>query len=255
MFIVLTSIHFNVLSPISDQNFIFSNLYPRSSRNELFEVDESEFLEEVRRAIRINGRDSIVDAILFDTGEDEGLNRRHSGIWNSGEESETDSSEDEFGERGSSSDEDVGEEDSIDNEAEVNNDRVKLHDPVVHDHFHCPPFDDISYTFYGVPCGVCDCDDFCFACCLQENNFQFLKDCYYSIDFDVQQNLAETSVDVERRRPNNELRKYFYKKLFVSLDFGVLEVGERRRLPNCAVAKIRQLYPSETGYYMGFKES
>ena len=30
MFIVLTSIHFNVLSPISDQNFIFSNLYPRS---------------------------------------------------------------------------------------------------------------------------------------------------------------------------------------------------------------------------------
>ena len=89
---------------------------------------------------------------------------------------------------------------------------------------------------------------------MQENNYQFLRDCFYAIDFDNQLQLAESSIDEPRRKPNNEMRKYFYKKVFVSLDFGVLEKGERKRLPNCAVAKIRQIYPSESGYYMGFKE-
>ena len=128
---------------------------------------------------------------------------------------------------------------------------MRLHDPVVHDHCHCPPFIDMSETFIGIPCGVCDCYDFNFASCFQENNFQFFKDCYYKIDFEEQLILAKDSINIARRRPNHELRKYFYKKLFISIDFGVLEVGERNRLHNCAVPKIRQIYPSETGYYMG----
>lgn len=57
-----------------------------------------------------------------------------------------------------------------------------------------------------------------------------------------------------RRKLNNELRKYFYKKVFIALDFGVLEKGERKKLPNCAVARIRQIFPSDTGYYMGFRQ-
>ena len=53
----------------------------------------------------------------------------------------------------------------------------------------------MTHTFVGVPCGVCDCDDFRFAWCFQENNFQFFKDCYYKIDFDEQLNLANEHVD------------------------------------------------------------
>jgi hypothetical protein len=75
------------------------------------------------------------------------------------------------------------------------------------------------------------------------------------IKFDDLYALAVDGVDNERRRPNNEIRKYYYGKLFIALDFGRLEKGERRRLPNCGIAKIRQLHPSESGFYMGFKES
>ena len=75
------------------------------------------------------------------------------------------------------------------------------------------------------------------------------------MNFDELFLLAVEGIDNERRRPNNEIRKYYYKKLFMALDFGALEKGERRRLPNCGVAKIRQLHPSEDGCYMGFKEN
>jgi hypothetical protein len=65
---------------------------------------------------------------------------------------------------------------------------------------------------------------------------------------------AGENIGSDERRSNKDLRKALYKKVFRASDFGVLEPGERRRLPNCAVAKVRQIYPSDTGYYMGFKE-
>jgi hypothetical protein len=135
----------------------------------------------------------------------------------------------------------------------LNNGRIILHHEIPHVHcHHCPPFADISFTFRGIPCGVCDCDDFLFARCLQENNFQFLKDCFSPVDFDEQVSIAESSIDQQRRKPNNDLRK-FLNIFFMALDFSALEKGERRKLPNCAVAKVRQIYPSDTGSYMGFK--
>jgi hypothetical protein len=151
--------------------------------------------------------------------------------------------------------EDENDDNSIENGADLNLDRVQIHDLILHDHIHCPPFEDIACTFRGAQCGVCDCDDFCLASCLQENNFQFFKDSVYVVDFEEEMLLAKESVDLGRRKPNNELRKFLYKKIFVCLDFGVIEKGERKRLPNCAVAKIRQIYPSESGSYMGFKEN
>lgn len=113
----------------------------------------------------------------------------------------------------------------------------------------------MSSTFRGALCGTCDCEDFGLAFCLQENNFEFLVNCAYPLRFDELYLLAVEGIDNLHRRPNNEIRKYYYKKLFIALDFGALEKGERRRLPNCGVAKIRQLHPSESGYYMGFKEN
>ena len=222
-------------------------------RNGLLDANESDFLGAVLNFINVEGRDSLVNAMLIDRVDEVPDRWDVIGDIEFPDDYDSDSSDDE-GDHVESSD-DEADNDSVDNAHEFNIDRIRLHDPVVHDHSHCPPFIDMTHTFVGVPCGVCDCDDFCFACCFQENNFQFFKDCYYKIDFDEQLNLANDGIDVARRRPNNELRKYFFKKVFVSLDFGVLEVGERRRLPNCAVTKIRQIYPSETGLYMGFKEN
>lgn len=217
----------------------------------LLEANEDDFLEAVRQIIRADGRDRVVDALIVDAVEDADVQREYEDIMD--DDIRHDDSEDNDSGSGSDFDDD-SEEASVDDAPDVDMDRIRVHDPVIHDHFHCPPFDDITHTFRGGLCGVCDCDDFCFALCLQENDYQLFKDSYYTIDFDDQLILARESVDVMRRKPNNELRKYFYKKVFVCLDFGVLEKGDRRRLPNCAVAKIRQIYPSETGLYMGFKE-
>jgi hypothetical protein len=118
--------------------------------------------------------------------------------------------------------------DSLDNDG----DKVKIHDRIHHDYVHCPPFPDMSSTFRGVPYGICDWG-FLFSTMFQENDFEFLKNCEYPIRFDDLYALAVDGVDNERRRPNNEIRKYYYGKLCTALDFGRLEIGERRRLPNC----------------------
>ena len=213
-------------------------------RNSLSVAEEDDFLEAVRSSIRAEGRSRVLDAI-FSQGE----------VVDSQADDESDGSSNYT----QNSDESVFSDDTDDVNSVDDNiekvDYIKLHDPIVHDHVHCPPFQDMSSTFCGVPCGICDCEDFCFAMCFQENNFQFFKDCFYSIDFDEQFTLAAEGIDNLHRRPNNEMRKYYYKKIFFSIDFGVVEKGERRRLPNCAVARVRQIFPSDTGFYMGFNES
>lgn len=83
---------------------------------------------------------------------------------------------------------------------------MQLHDRIVHDHIHCPPFPDISSTFCGALCGMCDCEDFGLAQCLQENNFEFLVNCSYPIRFDEPYVLAVEGIDNMHRRPNNEIR-------------------------------------------------
>jgi hypothetical protein len=54
--------------------------------------------------------------------------------------------------------------------------------------------------------------------------------------------------------PNNIKRKRLYRKVFIAMDFGNIEPGVRMRLPHCACAKIGQMYPDETGCYMGFTD-
>ena len=76
-----------------------------------------------------------------------------------------------------------------------------------------------------------------------------------SLDLINEHAVASASVDSIDRIPSNLLRKRLYKLLFHATDFGILEKKERRKLPNCAVAKIRQINPSPTGCYMRFKEN
>ena len=65
---------------------------------------------------------------------------------------------------------------------------------------------------------------------------------------------ASKTINSTPRIASNLLRKRLYKLLYHAIDFGILEKNERRKLPNC-VAKIRQIYPSSSGDYMGFKEN
>ena len=219
------------------------------SRNGLLDAEESDFLEAVRNFIRAEGRNIVIDAMLSNGDEEQ---RELSGNSTPDGYDSNSSDNDSDGIGSNDADSDGGSE--ID-QPMLNVDRVMLHGRIHHVYIHCPPFIDMTQTFTGIPCGICDCEDFNFATCFQENNFEFLKNCYYKVDFDEQLQLATDSVSNERRKPNNELRKFLYGKVFIALDFGVLEVGERKKLPNCAVAKIRQIYPDETGTYMGFKEN
>lgn len=82
-------------------------------------------------------------------------------------------------------------------------------------------------------------------------NFNFFE----SLNFIGEHEEATITADSVDRISSNLLRKWLYKLLFHATDFGILEKKERRKLPNCAVARIRQIYPSNTGDYMGFREN
>ena len=82
-------------------------------------------------------------------------------------------------------------------------------------------------------------------------NFSFFQ----RIDFEEEYLSAINSVDNHDRLPSNLLRKRLYKHIFHETDIGLLEKHERRKLPNCSVAKVRQIYPNTNGEYMGFKEA
>jgi hypothetical protein len=236
-----------------DFYFIFYNLFTEMNRSGLLDAEESEFLEAVRNFIRVEGRNIVVDAMLSNVDEEQIEIGGNMGCNSPPDDYDSDTSagdSDEIGSLGSDSDDD-----SIVNLPVLIVDRIRLHGRIHHGYFHCSPFIDITQTFTGIPCGICDCEDFDFATCFQENNFEFLRNCFYKVNFDEQLQLATDSVNNERRLPNNDLRKFLYGKFFVALDFGALEAGERKKLPNCAVAKIRQIYPDDTGTYMGFKES
>lgn len=223
--------------------------------NELMELDEASLMRYIEAHIRINGRMDIVNIVAADSNRDFDMLRDS----DSSDKSSVASVSDDDDNR------DDSENESDDNEEPLNDqrvlgdmlpilDRVRIHDRIDHHNIHCPPFNDMSTVFRGNPHGICDCDDFCFAMCVQDNNFEYLQTANYVIDFNEVLMKAVENVDSEERRSNSDLRKSLYKKIFCALDFGILEPGERRRLPNCAVAKVRQIYPSETGYYMGFKE-
>jgi hypothetical protein len=223
--------------------------------NELMELDEASLMTYIEAHIRINGRMDIVNIVAADSNRDFDILRDS----DSSDKSSVASDSDDDDNR------DDNENESDDNEEPINDqrvlgdmlpilDRVRIHDRIDHHNIHCPPFNDMSTVYRGNPHGICDCDDFCFAMCVQDNNFEYLQTANYVIDFNEVLMKAVENVDSEERRSNSDLRKSLYKKIFCALDFGILEPGERRRLPNCAVAKVRQIYPSETGYYMGFKE-
>ena len=71
------------------------------------------------------------------------------------------------------------------------NDTITLHDPVIHGHLHCPPFNSIEHTIYG----VCDCEDYGMAECCQNNNFVFFR----RLTLDDEYMMSLNSVDDQDR--------------------------------------------------------
>lgn len=214
------------------------------------------------------------DAILFDklvsqfgrSQLEEMADQGPQGQPDSGDEADDDDNDDDDNDSDSpgSSDSDDELDDGIDENEQQHGDvqhgYLRVHDAVVHPNsFHCPPFlniDDlprVAHTNYD-DC-PCDCLEFGVADCFRDNSYDFFVDAAYPINFATELDLAIGDMNDKAILPNNIRRKHMYKRVFMTLDFGVLEPGERRRLPNCAVAKVRQLFPSSSGLYMGFKES
>ena len=234
--------------------------------NELMELDMTSLMTYIEGHIRRNGRISVINAVAVDCSGDfdspNDSDSRELRELSDGSSMLTDSDYSSMATDGDYDEID----DSVSNEGAIDDqpilgealpilDRIQIHGPIDHlNTHHCPPFNDMLPVFRGNPHGICDCDDFLFAMCVQDNNFVYFKTANYIIDFEEVYRKAWESVDIEERRENKDLRKALYKKVFRALDFGALEPGERRRLPNCAVAKVRQIYPSDSGYYMGFKE-
>ena len=99
----------------------------------------------------------------------------------------------------------------------------------------------------------CDCLRFRIIPCCQTTDppFRYFQD----IDFEAEANVNHVRNEFDTT--NNLRRKNLYRIVFcASLDFGYkLAERERRALPTCDEAKIRQSHPEESGLYMGFKEA
>jgi hypothetical protein len=125
---------------------------------------------------------------------------------------------------------------------------VNLHAAVVFDTAHCPPLEELPREPNAEEC---NCAGFGLHPCV----LQLWIGDNDPIDFTALHENALETVNNVVRRPNNLSRKALYRKIFANLEFADFEEGQRRKLPNCAVAKVRQMYPSATGDYMGFLDA
>ena len=137
--------------------------------------------------------------------------------------------------------------------------RIRIHEPFSHDGAKgfAPPLLNIQNLLY-LPC---DCAHHALPeCCLDSDPpFNFFINHYdesLKVYVDSEFHLASTAFTDNNplRPPNNRQRHRLYKSIYLTLDFGEILPGERRKLPNCVCAKIRQLYPDESGCYMEFSK-
>ena len=216
-----------------------------------------DLIELFKKQVNLHGVDRFLPLLVepvADNGENENDSNESDDILSDSDFSD-DVSEDDICSSGSGEESDNNSEDDASSDGSLGDDMgihqnlnmIHLHDPPIFDSIHCPPFESIEITMHG----VCDCSDFGMEICCKEDEFQFFSAVEFSNEFDA----SLESINCCDRIAQNLLRKRLYKTLFHATDFGVLEKNERCKLPNCAVAKIRQIYPSPTGDYMGFKEN
>jgi len=69
---------------------------------------------------------------------------------------------------------------------------------------------------------------------------------------DIARRFTGDDVEDDDAQGSYEMRKHYYGCIYRLCDLGGTERWTRIELPVCAVAKIRQMYPSADGNYMGF---
>ena len=141
-------------------------------------------------------------------------------------------------------------------EFDNNHEELHLHDPIIliGGQLYAGPYHELVED----PDSPCDCEEF------NGNIMQCLKDNrrvnWLQIDFDEEFEAAtEYFQSSERRETNSLQRKRMYGDIWRNLGNNIeLEHDEatgryaRVRLPSCSYALVRMIWPSETGYYMGF---
>jgi hypothetical protein len=130
----------------------------------------------------------------------------------------------------------------------------KLHDHVVFDTFHCPPFPDTPEGLENTMKQPCNCSSYgvLFQKCAK------LWGIGDPIDWGEEREFALKTINNDKRQSNSTKRKDLYKSVYRAYENGVLmERGQvtQIRLANCAEAKVRQVYPSSDGFYMGYSEN
>jgi hypothetical protein len=86
--------------------------------------------------------------------------------------------------------------------------------------------------------------------CAQTDDFQFYPMMRLSEEYGLSLNSAD-SVD---RLTSATLRRGLYQLLLHASDLGIVGEDERRTIPNCVVARIRQIYQSATRGYTDYVE-
>ena len=112
-----------------------------------------------------------------------------------------------------------------------------LHDRQEFQSSHCPPLEKLPMM------GECDCPDFGIYPCILD----LWIDGNSPINFIEVEGLARESANDDLRQANNLMRKQLYRRVFSNLEFNNFEQGTRRELPNCACARVRQIYPDISG--------
>ena len=209
------------------------------------------FVDVLRDFVGAHGRASSI--VMFHAQGDDGGSDGGSSIADSDViSSDNNSSDDEIASNDNDSLPDAEVVDISDDEDEfVDNlhagNTVSIHGVVGHESLHCPPFTEIEKTLYE----CCDCAEFGMGGCCRPDDFVF----FGSIDFETSMAEAVDKVNDEGRIPNNIQRKKLYRSLILDTNFGVLEKKERGKLPNCGVAKVRQIFPSTSANYRSCKKN
>ena len=106
-------------------------------------------------------------------------------------------------------------------------------------------FPTIYTTIEG--CKVCNCLHFVLDMYCQDMEPPYS---FFRVDWEEEMQFPRN----EDVRGSNMNRKRLYKKCFHAFEFGLVESGERKRLPYCVEAKARQCFPEENGPHMDSKE-
>ena len=130
----------------------------------------------------------------------------------------------------------------------MTDERIPVHPPLNPADVHQPPMENIVMA----PGDVCNCLAFGLGNCVIADGDYFRS---RNIDFDYELQYARDTCHMIERYPNNVKRKELYGRVHSAINFGPMERGDRRRLPNCVEAVVRRIYPETSGRYMGFKDA